>query len=458
MACYVDSHFPHQIPQPTRLLAQHQLHVSYFTFQVSKAEIKISQDIEEKKRKIKTIKFPVIPSRDITYVTQAINPRDGRPDDVVACIYLGYVPRTSKYIHVHVYRFDTPETATKFVRFVNDVIGNYSERTRQIEIDFLNNGFIDDPRLSSSDGMSDQHTSDGHDSAHSTYSGSDDRDFPSDEIDPDLQSLKDQMQFDSVTDELKMRLGQTSCGHGSPLLLPPKDYDTISRNQGNLVQTDLRKSLNLNIIGRGQEKPRTRSDESGIDLASPSDEEKSIGTASDEVVMRSPPLSSRSGRSSNNFEYPAQTPRSTPHTPRSNRSSTDLNESFRRQAPNRQESFNSGYSSNSRGSSNGVSDNPNGRSGPYKMYRGSTEIPQPDYDENFNETNRYNSPKIPRSPLSVSQNFGKMHISESDYPVYASVNKQRSKSTKERRSAPFTDYYNPQPVDFGVRRVNSMYK
>ena len=69
------------------------------TLQVGKKELKITQDVQDEKRKgkkIKTIKFPIIPSRDITYAVQPSNPIDGTPDDIVACIYLGYVPRTQR--------------------------------------------------------------------------------------------------------------------------------------------------------------------------------------------------------------------------------------------------------------------------------------------------------------------------------------------------------------------------
>lgn len=75
------------------------------TLQVGKKEMKITQDIQDEKKKgkkIKTIKFPIIPSRDITYAVQTQNPIDGSPDDIVACIYLGYVPRTQRqviYLH-----------------------------------------------------------------------------------------------------------------------------------------------------------------------------------------------------------------------------------------------------------------------------------------------------------------------------------------------------------------------
>lgn len=43
--------------------------------------------------------------------------------------------------------------------------------------------------------------------------------------------------YDSLAAELRAKLN----GNGPPLLLPPRDYDTISRSQGNLTAVDLRR-------------------------------------------------------------------------------------------------------------------------------------------------------------------------------------------------------------------------
>ncbi|XP_033748921.1 uncharacterized protein LOC117333632 [Pecten maximus] len=426
------------------------------TLQVSKKEMKISQDMEEKKRKIKTVKFPNIPSRDITYVTQATDPSTGRLDDIVACIYLGFVPRTQKYVHVHVYRFDTPETATNFVRIMHHIISAYTDRVRQIEMDLASRGWIDDTRLNRSDGMSDPHTSDSApDSGASTYSGDDDT-LPSDEIEPDLQSLKDVMAFDSVTDELKQRLNLAPTKKSAgPILLPPKDYDTISRRQGNLDKVDLRKSLNINIVGQVA-KPRHRngSDESGVDLNSPSDDSddgKAMEPESpSEETNSSPPLSAR------DMVYPP-------------RNSNGLNDSFQRQTPNRQQSFNSAYSGNSYRSgssnnSNGLGDSMNTSDTGLRVYKGTTDIPAADYDQEpviMRRENQWRSTDIGRS-VAFAQDFqGRRRITsppmtlhEEDGPMYAIVNKQRPRSTRDPH---FHEGYSPRPGDFRVRRTVSMY-
>ena len=146
---------------------------------------------------------------------------------MVACIYLGYMPRTQHYVHVHVYRFDEPSTAATFTRLMSSIVDFNLNRINGIERDLAERGEIEDPRLASSDGMS-EHTHTGTDSAagsasESMYSEDESPTFGSDDMDADLQSLNDVQLFDSVAAELKQRLKMAD----GPLLLPPKDYDTI---------------------------------------------------------------------------------------------------------------------------------------------------------------------------------------------------------------------------------------
>jgi len=50
----------------------------------------------------------------------------------------------------------------------------------------------------------------------------------------------------SLASELRARLAT-----GAPILLPPKDYDTVSRSRGNLNGIDERRCVNVNIVGGG---------------------------------------------------------------------------------------------------------------------------------------------------------------------------------------------------------------
>lgn len=51
--------------------------------------------------------------------------------------------------------------------------------------------------------------------------------------------------FDSLAAELRAKLN----GNGPPLLLPPRDYDTVHRSKGNLAAIELRRCQNAMIVG-----------------------------------------------------------------------------------------------------------------------------------------------------------------------------------------------------------------
>ncbi|XP_028157662.1 nuclear speckle splicing regulatory protein 1 isoform X1 [Ostrinia furnacalis] len=56
--------------------------------------------------------------------------------------------------------------------------------------------------------------------------------------------------YDSLAAELKQKLSTGKKGIGkSPILLPPRDYDTVHRQKGNLSNIDTRRCLNQNIVG-----------------------------------------------------------------------------------------------------------------------------------------------------------------------------------------------------------------
>lgn len=52
--------------------------------------------------------------------------------------------------------------------------------------------------------------------------------------------------YDSVAAELREKLGKNDV----PILLPPRDYDTVHRQKGNLTGIELRRCLNTNIVGQ----------------------------------------------------------------------------------------------------------------------------------------------------------------------------------------------------------------
>lgn len=58
--------------------------------------------------------------------------------------------------------------------------------------------------------------------------------------------------YDSLAAELRAKLN----GNGPPLLLPPRDYDTVHRSKGNLAATELRRCRNSLIVGDKVTKPQ----------------------------------------------------------------------------------------------------------------------------------------------------------------------------------------------------------
>lgn len=62
----------------------------------------------------------------------------------------------------------------------------------------------------------------------------------SDDLSPTQPSI-----FDSLAAELRAKLN----GNGPPLLLPPRDYDTMHRSKGNLAAVELRRCRNKLIVG-----------------------------------------------------------------------------------------------------------------------------------------------------------------------------------------------------------------
>lgn len=68
---------------------------------------------------------------------------------------------------------------------------------------------------------------------------------PSSREPPAAESAVSQM-YESLAAELKAKLGDPKMG---PILLPPKDYDTMSRRQGKLTGIELRRSTNPQLVG-----------------------------------------------------------------------------------------------------------------------------------------------------------------------------------------------------------------
>ena len=204
------------------------------TIEVSPKELKITQLIE-KKGKTQKLKYPAIPSKDITYAVQATSP----DEDVVSCIYLGYNPQTRCAVHVHVYRCDSLDTADLLADHLTQIteIPEYQKRAVRIEQDLVARDQVR-PRPSAFVGSSKYIADD-----VSTQDGvvEDDRMFESARRDmyrngEDYPSREKQQEeetgvFNSLAAELQAKLDARRAK--DPILHPPKDYDTIHRKIGN---------------------------------------------------------------------------------------------------------------------------------------------------------------------------------------------------------------------------------
>ncbi|GIY67561.1 PID domain-containing protein [Caerostris darwini] len=205
------------------------------TLQVSNKGIKIIQNVPRKNNKGKTEQIKhFIPHHAITCVMQESKPND----DVVCCILLIYNPLTKCPVHVHAYRCDSVETASTLRSQLQILIDRpeNQKKFREIENRLAAKGLLPS-RCLNSDGRSTR--TDGSDRTEDSSGGSSEREVGVRK--EHIASL-----YDSLAAELRERLtNRNSC----PILLPPKDYDTVSRRQGKLDGIDSRRSTNYNLVG-----------------------------------------------------------------------------------------------------------------------------------------------------------------------------------------------------------------
>uniref|UniRef100_T1JUH2 PID domain-containing protein n=1 Tax=Tetranychus urticae TaxID=32264 RepID=T1JUH2_TETUR len=236
--------------------------VSKVTLQVSNKGLKIIQNIKH-----------LIPHNAITCVVQE--------DDLVACILLIYNPITKCPVHVHAYRCDSIETASSLRGQLQLLIEKPENQRKFKEIESrlvskgltvnqqphqlhqhlkqqpqskptessveLNRRFNPLGKRGSSESRSirtesSDRTEDSYDSG--LINGSkENKSLP---IELALGNPKVAILYESLAAELKAKLSNPKSG---PILLPPKDYDTISRKQGKLSGIEARKSTNMTIVG-----------------------------------------------------------------------------------------------------------------------------------------------------------------------------------------------------------------
>lgn len=229
-------------PIVQKLLARQQLSrsVNRMTVKVTRDNIQITQIKTHPNGKSEKVRYPPVQICDVSFVYQCKSPNA----DIVSCIFLGYNYYTHCASHVHTYRFDSPSTATSFVRLINTLIGQdeYKERILAMERDLYEIGRTGTQQSSLE---KDNISSDSCHSPNSSDSGYG-RAYPTPE--EALKQRKDivikksprqsQVQAMSpaaltVQAELEQKLSMQET-QDAPILLPPKDYDTIVRRHGHL--------------------------------------------------------------------------------------------------------------------------------------------------------------------------------------------------------------------------------
>ncbi|XP_061391009.1 uncharacterized protein LOC133326373 [Musca vetustissima] len=203
-------------------------------------------------------------------------------DDIVACVLLLYNPITKCPLHVHAYRCDSETTAEALNQQLQILINRPENQKRFEELESrlgiipgmpaAKNSSHDDllhnnKKESAQHHSQQQHSrsrheappkrllsSMGSDTGNSTREseGSDDINgnspmsrSPSGIKPPLPLPAQNNELFDSLAAELRAKLN----GNGPPLLLPPRDYDTVHRSKGNLAAIELRRCRNSLIVG-----------------------------------------------------------------------------------------------------------------------------------------------------------------------------------------------------------------
>lgn len=254
------------------------------TLQVSGKGLKIVQTPEKIKRRSISVPFShndsvkqFVPHSSITSVYQSSAPHD----DVVSCILLLSTPGTDCPLFVHSYRCDSSETAALLTGQLQSLVDKPENLAKfdEIEAKLVDKGLLPGPsrdKFKRAGSSSSKIGSDGRSLGRSSDSGTS-------ELSPSgppttVQSEKLVTLYDSLAAELREKLN--SKGKHAPLLLPPRDYDTMHRSKGNLTQIEARKALNPAIVG-----------ETGING---SDHSSGIGSGGNSSPLRdSPPQMER---------------------------------------------------------------------------------------------------------------------------------------------------------------------
>ncbi|KAK2579744.1 hypothetical protein KPH14_011085 [Odynerus spinipes] len=189
------------------------------TLQVSSKGLKIIQTVHPGGSTRSAVKH-LVPGHAVLAAVQR--------EDIVAATLLLPNPATNNPVHVHAYRCDSVETA--------ELLGGQLKALAS-QADNL-------ARLSSGEGRIRSNLgSDGRSTRESESSeGSGEH-----KHDP----IQTTTIYESLAAELRAKLGRGNSGDNDvgPILLPPRDYDTVHRHRGNLAGIEFRRCLNQTIVG-----------------------------------------------------------------------------------------------------------------------------------------------------------------------------------------------------------------
>ncbi|XP_016907035.1 uncharacterized protein LOC107994566 [Apis cerana] len=189
------------------------------TLQVSNKGLKIIQTVHPGGSTRSAVKH-LVPGHAVLAAVQR--------EDVVAATLLLPNPATNNPVHVHAYRCDSVETA--------ELLGGQLKAL-----------------ASHTDNLARVNSVEGRARSNLGSDGRSTRESESSEGSGELRhdSVQTTTIYESLAAELRAKLGRGNSGDNDvgPILLPPRDYDTVHRHRGNLAGIEFRRCLNQTIVG-----------------------------------------------------------------------------------------------------------------------------------------------------------------------------------------------------------------
>lgn len=189
------------------------------TLQVSNKGLKIIQTVHPGGSTRSAVKH-LVPGHAVLAAVQR--------EDVVAATLLLPNPATNNPVHVHAYRCDSVETA-ELLGGQLKALASYTDNLARVT--------ASEGRIRSNLGSDGRST---RESESSEGSG---------ELRHD--PVQTTTIYESLAAELRAKLGRGNSDDNDvgPILLPPRDYDTVHRHRGNLAGIEFRRCLNQTIVG-----------------------------------------------------------------------------------------------------------------------------------------------------------------------------------------------------------------